>query len=150
MKKEICPQKYIFRHMNVLVNCILKEKREKCIFFENSTGHKIEFSVHVTLAKMKSAIHEISLICLCILVIHYLDIIRVYHEIRKYVCACCLLFALAQYHWINANIILDNNNAHLWPHWMKVINKTQQQSILGMLRVFFYQLMRSSTLALFP
>ena len=24
---------------------------------ENSTGHKIEFSVHVTLAKMKSAIH---------------------------------------------------------------------------------------------
>ena len=24
-----CPQKHIFRHMNVLVNCILKEKQEK-------------------------------------------------------------------------------------------------------------------------
>ena len=28
-------------------------------FFENSTGHKIEFSVHVTLAKMKSAIYMV-------------------------------------------------------------------------------------------
>ena len=32
------------------------EARIVNFFFENSTGHKIEFSVHVTLAKMKSAI----------------------------------------------------------------------------------------------
>ena len=31
--------------------------RKVNFFFENSTGHKIEFSVHVTLAKMKSAIY---------------------------------------------------------------------------------------------
>ena len=56
-KRNLSPKIY-FQTYECFSQLYTEGKARKVIFlFENSTGHKIEFSVHVTLAKMKSAIY---------------------------------------------------------------------------------------------